>query len=59
MPRLSKADALGTLINKFLDLEIDLSPAGLDNHAMGTVFEELVRRHALQSALRQKLEKGP
>ena len=44
VPRLSKADALGTLINKFLDPEIDLSPAGLDNHGMGTVYEELVRR---------------
>jgi len=41
---LSKADALGTLINKFLDPEIDLTPAGIDNHAMGTVFEELVRK---------------
>ena len=41
---LSKADALGTLIAKFLDPDIDLSPAGIDNHAMGTVFEELVRR---------------
>jgi type I restriction enzyme M protein len=41
---LSKADSLGTLINKFLDPEIDLSPAGIDNHAMGTVFEELVRK---------------
>ncbi len=41
---LSKADALGTLINKFLDPEIDLSPTGIDNHAMGTVFEELVRK---------------
>lgn len=41
---LSKADALGTLINKFLDPDIDLSPAGIDNHAMGTVFEELVRK---------------
>ena len=41
---LSKADALGTLINKFLDPEIDLSPEGIDNHAMGTVFEELVRK---------------
>jgi type I restriction enzyme M protein len=41
---LSKADAIGTLINKFLDPEIDLSPAGLDNHAMGTVFEELVHK---------------
>ena len=41
---LSKADALGTLISKFLDPEIDLSPDGIDNHGMGTVFEELVRR---------------
>jgi type I restriction enzyme M protein len=41
---LSKADAIGTLINKFLDPDIDLSPAGIDNHSMGTVFEELVRR---------------
>ncbi len=41
---LSRGDALGTLINKFLDPEIDLSPAGIDNHAMGTVFEELVRK---------------
>jgi type I restriction enzyme M protein len=41
---LSRADALGTLINKFLDPSIDLSPAGIDNHAMGTVFEELVRK---------------
>src|SRR5439155_1357613 len=41
---LSKADAIGTLVNKFLDPAIDLSPAGVDNHAMGTVFEELVRR---------------
>jgi type I restriction enzyme M protein len=56
IPRLSKADALGTLIEKFLSPDINLSPnpvvngdgsikvAGLDNHAMGTIFEELVRR---------------
>ncbi|MBV9995470.1 MAG: SAM-dependent DNA methyltransferase [Caulobacteraceae bacterium] len=56
IPRLSKADALGTLIEKFLDPAINLSPnpvkngdgsvklPGLDNHAMGTLFEELVRR---------------
>jgi len=44
IPRLSKADALGTLIEKLLSPDIDLSPRGLDNHAMGTVFEELVRR---------------
>ncbi|MFN7483003.1 MAG: type I restriction-modification system subunit M N-terminal domain-containing protein, partial [Betaproteobacteria bacterium] len=44
LPTLSKADALGTLIAKLLDPDIDLSPTGIDNHAMGTVFEELVRR---------------
>src|SRR3954464_9679810 len=44
IPRLSRADALGSLIEKFLDPSIDLTPAGLDNHAMGTLFEELVRR---------------
>jgi type I restriction enzyme M protein len=44
IPTLSRSDSLGTLIGKFLDPEIDLSPAALDNHAMGTVFEELVRR---------------
>ena len=44
LPTLSKADALGTLISKFLDPEIDLTPAGIDNHSMGTVFEELVRK---------------
>jgi hypothetical protein len=31
IPRLSKADALGTLIEKFLSPDIDLSPSGLDN----------------------------
>ncbi len=56
IPRLSKADALGTLIEKLLDSAVNLSPypvlnsdgsvrqPGLDNHAMGTIFEELVRR---------------
>ncbi len=56
IPRLAKADALGKLIEKFLDPSINLSPypvresdgtirlPGLDNHAMGTIFEELVRR---------------
>ena len=56
IPRLAKADALGELIEKFLDPSINLSPypvinsdgsvrlPGLDNHAMGTIFEELVRR---------------
>ncbi len=56
IPRLSKADVLGTLIEKMLSSDINLSPnpvfhgdstvkhPGLDNHAMGTIFEELVRR---------------
>jgi type I restriction enzyme M protein len=56
IPRLSKADALGTLIEKLVSPDINLSPnpvmqgdgsvkqPGLDNHGMGTVFEELVRR---------------
>ena len=56
IPRLSKADALGTLIEKLLSPDINISPnpvlnsdgsvkqPGLDNHGMGTVFEELVRR---------------
>lgn len=56
IPKLSKADALGGLIEKFLSPDVNLSPRpvhdadgrikhpGLDNHAMGTVFEELVRR---------------
>ena len=44
LPTLCRADALGTLINKFLDPSIDLSPTGIDNHSMGTVFEELVRK---------------
>ena len=57
LPRLSRADALGTLIEKLTSPAINLSPnpvmdadgtvrhqEGLDNHGMGTVFEELIRR---------------
>ena len=56
IPKLSKADALGTLIEKLTSPDVNLSPApvmetdgtvrhaGLDNHGMGTVFEELIRR---------------
>ena len=49
IPRLSESDGLGQLIEKFLDKDINLSPypvgelPGLDNHSMGTVFEDLVR----------------
>jgi type I restriction enzyme M protein len=57
VPKLSKADVLGTLIEKFLDSSINLGPApvlhgdgsvkhlGLDNHAMGTMFEEHLLLH--------------
>ncbi|MFW5727359.1 MAG: type I restriction-modification system subunit M [Spirochaetia bacterium] len=56
IPTLIEADALGPLIEKFLNPDINLSPhpvrdaegnvrlPGLDNHAMGTIFEELIRR---------------
>ena len=42
VPDLAKANLLGPLIEKFLDPQLRV--ASLDNHAMGTVFEELVRR---------------
>ncbi len=50
------ADILGALIEKYLNPNINLSPRpvmdadgneklpGLDNHSMGTIFEELIRR---------------
>ena len=53
---LIEADILGNLIEKFLDSTVNLGPLavlyadgkeklpGLDNHAMGTIFEELIRR---------------
>ncbi|HVB64172.1 MAG TPA: class I SAM-dependent DNA methyltransferase [Nitrolancea sp.] len=56
IPTLVDADVLGSLVEKFLDNSINLGPspvlgtdgaerlAGLDNHAMGTIFEELIRR---------------
>lgn len=56
IPTLVDADILGHLIEKFLDNTINLSPSpvydqagnirlpALDNHAMGTIFEELIRR---------------
>ena len=56
IPTLVDADILGSLIEKFLDYSINLGPQpvlnidgserlpGLDNHAMGTIFEELIRR---------------
>ena len=56
IPTLVEADLLGFLVEKFLDSSINLSPRpvmngdgsvrlpGLDNHSMGTVFEELIRR---------------
>jgi len=56
IPTLHENDLIGALIGKMLDRDINLSPLpvknddgsirlpGLDNHAMGTVFEELIRR---------------
>lgn len=56
IPKLSRADALGHLIEKFLDPNINLGPnpvlngdgsvklPALDNHGMGTIFEALVRK---------------
>lgn len=56
IPTLVEADALGFLIEKFLDNKINLSPnpikdgdgnellPALDNHSMGTIFEELIRK---------------
>jgi len=56
IPRLARADALGALIEKLASPDINLGPdpvkdidgkvlrPGLDNHGMGTIFEELVRR---------------
>ncbi len=56
IPTLADADALGYLIEKFISPDINLSPKpvldgrgevklpGLDNHSMGTIFEELIRR---------------
>ena len=56
IPTLVDADVLGFLLEKFLDSSVNLSPksilngddsvrlGGLDNHGMGTVFEELIRR---------------
>ena len=56
IPRLTDADVLGSLIEKLTSPDINLSPqpvlnddgtvriSGLDNHGMGTIFEELIRR---------------
>ena len=56
IPTLIEADILGHLLEKFLDRRVNLSPrpvrdAGgnellpaLDNHSMGALFEELIRR---------------
>ncbi|MDP2173496.1 MAG: class I SAM-dependent DNA methyltransferase [Candidatus Cloacimonadaceae bacterium] len=56
IPTLVQADVLGFLIEKFMDTTINLAPIritdssgreihpALDNHSMGTVFEELIRK---------------
>ena len=65
VPKLSKADALGTLIERVTSPGVNLSPdpvrnadasirhPGLDNHGMGTIFEELVRRFNEENTRRQ------
>ena len=42
IPRPSRADALSTLVEKLADGSV--KHPGLDNHGVGTIFEELVRR---------------
>ena len=56
MGRLSTGDVLGNVVTRFLSPQINLSPEpvlnpdgsvrlpSLDNHAIGTIFEDLVRR---------------
>ncbi|MDD2230210.1 MAG: class I SAM-dependent DNA methyltransferase [Candidatus Cloacimonetes bacterium] len=56
IPILVKADVLGFLIEQFMDSTINLAPIpicdasgrelkpALDNHSMGTIFEELIRK---------------
>jgi type I restriction enzyme M protein len=56
IPTMVDADILGAMIEKFLDNAVNLGPEpvldpdgtprlpALDNHAMGTIFEELIRR---------------
>jgi type I restriction enzyme M protein len=55
IPTMLDADILGAVVEKFVSPKINLSPKpildekgkeilpGLDNHAMGTIFEELIR----------------
>lgn len=56
IPTMIESDILGSVIEKFTNPEINLSPnpvldsngnvrlPGLDNHSMGLIFEELIRR---------------
>jgi len=55
IPTMLEADILGAVVEKFVSPKINLSPKpildekgkvrlpGLDNHSMGTIFEELIR----------------
>ena len=42
--KLSKANLLFLLLEKFNKTNIDLSPKNISNHDMGTIFEELIRK---------------
>jgi len=47
--RLAKANLLFKMVKKFNNSEIDLHPNKVDNHEMGLIFEELVRKFAESS----------
>ena len=42
--KLSKANLLYLLLDKFNKTNVDLSPKHISNHDMGTIFEELIRK---------------
>jgi type I restriction enzyme M protein len=46
VPRLKASNLLLLILKRFKD--VDLSPDGIDNHSMGTIFEELIRKFSEQ-----------
>ena len=42
--KLNDSDLLYLLMEKYVDDKIDLSPKKVNNHEMGTIFEELIRK---------------
>ncbi|MCK9272677.1 type I restriction-modification system subunit M [Candidatus Gracilibacteria bacterium] len=47
--KLAKSNILFKLVKKFNSTDIDLHPSKVDNHEMGLIFEELVRKFAESS----------